>query len=111
MTRSIATFGFSAALLLATGAAWAEPSVVPTGVTRYDPAKAYGTYVLFSGADNHTHLIDMDGNEVHRWSERGLPSVALDPALLGGRRGHLLVQTSQTAGGGTDKIPGVPSSA
>jgi len=28
----------------------AEPSVYPTGVTRYDPAKAFNSYVLFSGA-------------------------------------------------------------
>ena len=27
----------------------AEPSVYPTGVTRYDPAKAFNSYVLFSG--------------------------------------------------------------
>ena len=108
MTKSISLFGaLGAALLFAAGAAWAEPSVVPTGVTRYDPAKAYGTYVLFCGADNHTHLIDMDGNEVHRWTEKGLPSVAIDPALVDGTKGHLLVQTSQAPGGGTEKIPGV----
>ena len=29
----------------------AEPSVYPTGVTRYDPAKAYNIFVLFSGGD------------------------------------------------------------
>jgi len=95
------------ALLLLAGVAYAEPSVIPTGVTRYDPGKAYGTYVIFAGADNHTHLIDMDGNEVHRWVEKGLPSVALDPALVGGQKGHILAQTSQAAGGGTEKIPGV----
>ena len=52
----------------------AGPSVYPTGVTRYYPAKAYNVFVLFSGADDKTHLIDMDGNEVHRWDHRGLPS-------------------------------------
>ena len=44
----------------------AAPSVYPTGVTRYDPAKAYNVFVLFSGAppgDDKTYLIDMDGNE------------------------------------------------
>ena len=59
---------FSAALAL--NAAWAEPSIYPTGVTRCDPAKAYGTFILFSGGDNKTHLIDMDGREVPRSEER-----------------------------------------
>jgi hypothetical protein len=36
--------------------ATAEPSVYPTGVTRYDPAKAFNSYVLFSGADKITRL-------------------------------------------------------
>ena len=110
MKQSIARAGvLSLAILAAAGIANAEPSVFPTGVTRYDTAKAYGTYVLFCGADNLTHLIDMDGNEVHRWVEKGLPSVALDPALVGGQKGHVLVQTSQAAGGGTANTPGVPA--
>ena len=74
---------FSVALAL--NAAWAEPSIYPTGVTRYDPAKAYGTFILFSGGDNKTHLIDMDGREVHRWNYPGFPSGILDPALTVGK--------------------------
>jgi hypothetical protein len=54
----------------------AEPGIYPTGVTRYDPAKAYNIFILFSGGDQKTHLIDMDGSEVHVWdhfgSQRGL---------------------------------------
>ena len=69
--------------VLASNAARAEPSVYPTGVTRYDPAKAYGTFILFSGGDNKTHLVDMDGREVHRWNYPGFPSGILDPALTG----------------------------
>lgn len=42
-------------LLLSTAllasAVQAAPSVYPTGVTRYDPARAYNQYVIFSGAD------------------------------------------------------------
>ena len=67
------TLGFVAAMLLL-ATARAAPSVYPTGVTRYDPAKAYNIFVLFSGAppgDDKTYLIDMDGNEVHRWGHRG----------------------------------------
>lgn len=79
---------------LAAKAARAEPSVYPTGVTRYDPAKAYGTFISFGGADDITHLTDMDGNEVHRWNYPGQPSGILDPALSGGQRGHVVVQLS-----------------
>lgn len=70
----------------------AAPSVFPTGVTVYDPAKAYNTYVLFSSLDSNTHLIDMDGNEVHSWPYFGFPSEILDPKLSKGERGHILLQ-------------------
>ena len=79
---------------LASNMARAEPSVYPTGVTRYDPAKAYGTFILFSGGDNKTHLIDMDGRQVHWWNYPGFPSGILDPALTGGKRGHVVVELS-----------------
>jgi hypothetical protein len=32
----------------------AGPSIYPTGVTRYDPGKAYNVFVLFSGSDDKT---------------------------------------------------------
>ena len=72
----------------------AAPSVYPTGVTRYDPQKAFNQYVIFSGADNRTHLIDMNGNEVKRWDRPGFPSAILDPKLANGERGHVLLQTA-----------------
>lgn len=81
-------------LLLHMRTAEAEPSVFPTGVTLYDPAKAYACYVLFGGADDKTHLIDMNGNEVRRWAYVGLPSELLDPRVTGGGRGHVLVHLS-----------------
>ena len=56
--------------------ATAEPSVYPTGVTRYDPAKAFNSYVLFSGADKITRLIDLNGNVVHDWKYEGFPPSA-----------------------------------
>ena len=71
-----------------------EPSIYATGVTLYDPAKADGTLILFSGADQKTHLVDMNGREVHRWDYPGFPSGILDPALIGGRRGHVMVELS-----------------
>ena len=61
-----------ACLVMAAASAMAAPSVFPTGVTRYDPARAYNSYVLFSGQDKRTHLIDMNGNEVRQWPHEGL---------------------------------------
>ncbi len=72
----------------------AEPGVFPTGVTRYDPSKSYNSFVLFGGGDDITHLIDMNGNEVHRWDYPGFPSGIIDPALTGGERGHVMVELS-----------------
>jgi hypothetical protein len=77
--------------------ALASPSVYPTGVTRYDPVKAYNAYVLFSGADDITHLIDMNGHEVHRWPHAGFPSAVLDPAVTDGERGHVLLELEKKA--------------
>ena len=105
------TLSFVAAMLLL-ATARAAPSVYPTGVTRYDPAKAYNVFVLFSGAppgDDKTYLIDMDGNEVHRWGHRGFPSGMLDPALVGGARGHVMVQLADMTGSETGMIPGMPA--
>lgn len=76
----------------------AAPSVYPTGVTRYDTATAYNSYVIFSGQDKKTHLIDMNGNEVHSWKAEGFPPVLLDPALTGGKRGNVLLQLASTLG-------------
>jgi hypothetical protein len=90
-------------------AAHAEPSVFPTGTTRYDPQRAYHCYVVFSGADNITHVIDMKGNEVHRWPQHGFPSLLIDPALVGGQTGHVLLQTSEISGKATGAIPGQPA--
>ena len=78
--------------------ALAAPSVFPTGVTRYDPARAWNGYVLFTGQDRKTHLVDMNGNEVHGWAREGFPPVLLDPALTGGQRGNVLLQLGSVPG-------------
>jgi hypothetical protein len=95
-------------VLLALNTAQAAPSVYPTGVTLYDPAKAYGIFILFSGADNKTHLIDMDGREVHRWNYPGSPSGIVDPALTGGQRGHVMVELSMLQAGDPAMFEGRP---
>lgn len=83
----------SAAVLLVSALS-AGPRVYPTGVTIYDPARAYNSYISFSAGDGNTHVIDMNGNEVHRWTHEGLPGDIIDPALIGGKRGHVLLQLS-----------------
>src|ERR1700760_2901660 len=96
-------------ILLAISVGWAAhaaPSVYPTGTTRYDPAKAYNSFVLFTGADNIAHLIDLDGHAVHEWHDTGSLSTLLDPALTAGRRGHVLVTLESVAGRGTELVPG-----
>jgi len=97
------------AVLLGSGSVLADPSVFPTGTTRYDPERAYNSYVLFSGADEKTHLIDLTGAEVHRWDHQGFPSTLLDPRLTGGKPGHVLVQTETVSDTATDTTPGQAS--
>ncbi|WP_245257514.1 aryl-sulfate sulfotransferase [Methylocapsa acidiphila] len=86
--------------------ATAEPSVYPTGVTRYDPTQAYNSFVIFSGADKITRLIDLNGVVARAWKYPGFPSLALDPALVGGARGHLLVTLSTIDAKGIGAVPG-----
>ena len=88
-----------AAVVLAFAACtvFASPRVYPTGVTIYDPTRAYNCFVSFSSLDGSTHLIDMDGNEVHRWHHVGLPGEVIDPKLVGGKRGHVFLQLSEIA--------------
>lgn len=99
------------ALLATTGlllciTANAGPSIYPTGTTRYDPAKAFNSYVLFSGGDNIAHLIDLNGNSVHEWKDAAAHSTLIDPAVNGGRLGHVFVTLETVEGKGTDLLPG-----
>jgi hypothetical protein len=74
--------------------ALSQPSVYPTGVTRYNPQEAYNSYVLFTAPDGKTRLIDMDGNVVRSWRQAGFPSEMIDPKIMGGTRGDIFVQLS-----------------
>ena len=48
----------------------AAPSVYPTGVTVYDPVKAYEHYTIFLAIPTHEiYLIDMEGNILHTWGD------------------------------------------
>lgn len=84
----------------------AGPSVYPTGTTRYDPAKAYNSFVLFTGGDNIAHLIDLNGNPVHQWKDAASHSTLIDPKLNGGKLGHVFVTLETAEGQGTDLVPG-----
>ncbi|MCF3947090.1 aryl-sulfate sulfotransferase [Acidiphilium sp. AL] len=70
----------------------ATPSVFPTGVTIHDPDLAYKCLIVFSTPDGKTRVIDMQGNEVHRWNYYGFPGRIIDPALVGEKLGHTLLQ-------------------
>jgi len=92
----------------------AAPSVYPTGVTIYDPARAYNSYILFGdhssylspddsaggGQGKHharegeSRLIDMNGNVVHSWEFGGYPTEMIDPRAIDGKRGVIGVQIS-----------------
>lgn len=92
--RLVLSLVFVATFWAITGiSAFSEPSIFPTGTTIYDPHKAYNCFVLFSAPDGKTHLIDMDGNEVHRWDYFAFPAELIDPAKVGGKKGHLVVQS------------------
>jgi len=84
----------------------AEPSVYPTGTTIYDPSKAYNSFVLFAGGDNVSRLVDLNGNVVHEWKFGGQPVSYLDPASIGGEKGHVFVTLESEEGKGTDLVPG-----
>lgn len=97
--------------LAALATAWAGPSVFPTGTTRYDPHKAYNSYVLFTGpAYKTTYLIDMNGRVVHRWHRGGVPAKMLSPAQTGGIKGEIGVQVSRiptgSRAGAISLVPG-----
>lgn len=90
--------------------AGAGPSVFPTGVTRYEPSKAYNCDVLFSAANQRTYLINMDGRVLHRWDREGFPAKMLNPNLTNGVKGEIGVQTKLIASGkgreGISLVPG-----
>ncbi|MBF4999434.1 aryl-sulfate sulfotransferase [Nocardia sp. BSTN01] len=63
-----------------------------TGVTYHDPEPAHDSYILFTGADGVTRLIDLNGDVHREWPFAGVPPRILDPALNNGRLGDVGVQ-------------------
>ena len=72
-----------------------------SGVTYHDPKLAYDSYVLYTGADGVTRLIDLKGVVRKQWPYAGVPARIIDPALNAGRIGDIGVQLTQL-----DESPG-----
>ncbi|AOA57040.1 aryl-sulfate sulfotransferase [Acinetobacter larvae] len=71
------------------------PSVYPTGVTIYQPEKAWKHYTVFSAADQKSYLIDMNGQVVKQWPYKGFPTEVINPAVNKGALGHIFVQLKE----------------
>jgi hypothetical protein len=66
-----------------------------SGVTYHDPSLAYASYVLYTGADGITRLIDLSGVVRNEWPYPGVPARIIDPALNAGRIGDIGLQLTQ----------------
>jgi hypothetical protein len=65
-----------------------HPTIYPTGVTLYDPAKAWNGYTIFPAADLGALLIDMNGKEVQLWKGlQGFPNKLLPNGQVFGSTG------------------------
>ena len=63
-------------------------TIYPTGVTLYDPAKAWSGYTIFPAADLGALLIDMNGREVQLWKGlQGFPNKLLPNGQVFGSTG------------------------
>ncbi|MBW1775498.1 MAG: aryl-sulfate sulfotransferase [Deltaproteobacteria bacterium] len=84
-----------------------EAMVGPTGVLKYDKAKSFGGYTLFSPmlGCKTTYLIDMEGNVVHKWDTDygpGLYAILLPNGNL--LRGASLKKKATTIGGAAGMV-------
>ena len=68
-----------------------------TGLTAYDPSKAFPGYTLYAPmfGDGTVYLLDMDGNEVHTWQTPFPP----------GDYGYLLPNGNLFYGAKTPQLP------
>src|SRR5215212_3641191 len=66
-----------------------------SGVTYHDPNRAYGSFILYAGADGVTRLIDLNGVVRNEWPYPGVPARIIDPALNAGRVGDIGVQLTR----------------
>ena len=65
-----------------------HPTIYPTGVTLYNPAKAWNGYTIFPAGDLGALLIDMNGKEVQLWKGlQGFPNKLLPNGQVFGSTG------------------------
>jgi hypothetical protein len=65
------------------------PSVYPTGVTVYDPERAWSGYTIFQAPGAGALLIDMSGREVQLWQGlQGFPNKLLPGGQVFGSSGE-----------------------
>lgn len=67
-------------------------SVFPFGVTIHDKEAAHDCHVLYEGRGGESYLINMEGENVRTWPFTGFPAEMIDPAINGGKKGHILCQ-------------------
>lgn len=66
-----------------------HPTIYPTGVTVYNPDKAWSGYTIFQAAELGALLIDMNGREVHLWKGlQGFPNKLLPGGFVLGSTGE-----------------------
>ena len=65
-----------------------HPTIYPTGVTLYNPEKAYNGYTVMPVKGQGAMLIDMNGQEIKLWKGvHGFPNKIFPGGYLLGRRG------------------------
>ena len=65
-----------------------HPTIYPTGVTIFNPEKAWGGYTIFQAEGLGALLIDMSGREVQLWKElQGFPNKLLPGGYVMGSTG------------------------
>lgn len=72
----------------------APPRFYATGVTVFDPAQTEAGNVLFTAADGHAYLIDVDGQVVHAWAPPTRDESVSHARALD--NGHLLTNLQNT---------------
>jgi hypothetical protein len=71
------------------------PTVFPTGVTLYNPDRAWSGYTLLQAAEVGAILIDPHGREVQLWNGlQGFPNKLLPGGQVFGSRGHRAPQVA-----------------
>ena len=76
---------------------YAPPTVYPFGVTINRPG-VYPGYVLYAGIGaGIAHLVDVDGNEVHRWSSP-YPQTTLRTIIPLAEPGHIMARVEDDSG-------------